>query len=307
ELYDHTARAIKAVNPRLRVGGPATAAADWVDVFLDHLAKEDVPIDFVSSHGYADDTVQNLFHNDDEIPMSQRVCRAIRKIHDQIAASRHPQLPLMWTEWNVPSYGELHARDKSYVGAALADDIRQCDGLVDIMSFWTFDDVFEEGGVVKEPFYGGFGLIAAGGIKKPSFYSFALLHKLGEERIRNSDPNLLLTRRKDGTVVLALWNLVDLDSGGGDTEAFRLKFSSLGSGRCAHISRVDEKHGNALAAYEMVGKPRYPTRAQVQDMNRATQLSAPQIVSIPKGELSLTIPVNGLALVEIPSRPCGKQ
>ena len=25
------------------------------------------------------------------------------------------------------------------------------------MSFWTFDDVFEENGVVKEPFYGGFG------------------------------------------------------------------------------------------------------------------------------------------------------
>jgi len=29
ELYDHTARAIKGVNPRLRVGGPATAQAAW--------------------------------------------------------------------------------------------------------------------------------------------------------------------------------------------------------------------------------------------------------------------------------------
>jgi beta-xylosidase len=41
-------------------------------------------------------------------------------------------------------------RDTVYVGAALADDIRQCDRLVDMMSFWTFDDVFEEGRVVKE-------------------------------------------------------------------------------------------------------------------------------------------------------------
>jgi len=29
------------------------------------------------------------------------------------------------------------------------------------MSYWTFSDVFEEQGVVKQPFYGGFGLIAA--------------------------------------------------------------------------------------------------------------------------------------------------
>src|SRR2546430_5341011 len=46
----------------------------------------------------------------------------------------------------------------------------------------TFSDVFEEGGVVKTPFYGGFGLLAAGGIPKPAFNAFALLHELGEER-----------------------------------------------------------------------------------------------------------------------------
>ncbi len=33
ELYDHTVRALKAVNPRIRVGGPSTAAAAWVDDF----------------------------------------------------------------------------------------------------------------------------------------------------------------------------------------------------------------------------------------------------------------------------------
>ena len=60
ELYAHTARALKAVSPRLRVGGPATAAAAWVDDFLKYDAVNHVPVDFVSSHGYADDTVENL-------------------------------------------------------------------------------------------------------------------------------------------------------------------------------------------------------------------------------------------------------
>ncbi len=34
ELYAHTARDLKSVSPRLRVGGPATAAASWVPEFL---------------------------------------------------------------------------------------------------------------------------------------------------------------------------------------------------------------------------------------------------------------------------------
>jgi hypothetical protein len=41
--------------------------------------------------------------------MGQRVCRAIEKVHDQIAASVRPDLPLMWTEWNVPSFGPSQA------------------------------------------------------------------------------------------------------------------------------------------------------------------------------------------------------
>src|SRR2546423_3707632 len=55
-----------------------------------------------------------------------------------------------------------------YMGPWLAETVRQCDGLVQDMSYWTFSDVFEEGGVVKTPFYGGFGLLAAGGIPKRS-------------------------------------------------------------------------------------------------------------------------------------------
>lgn len=136
--------------------------ADWVPAFIDHTAKQGVPVDFVSSHAYADDTVEDLFHTHEEIPTDQRVCRAIEKVHNEISTSALPNLPLMWTEWNVPSFDALQARDTVYVGPALADDIRQCDGLVSMMSFWTFDDVFEEDGVVKEPFYGGFGLVASG-------------------------------------------------------------------------------------------------------------------------------------------------
>ena len=80
------------------------------------------------------------------------------------------------------------------MGPWLATTISQCDGLTQMMSYWTFSDVFEEQGVVKQPFYGGFGLIAAGGIPKPSFYAFQVLHRLGDQRLDNSEPNVLVTK-----------------------------------------------------------------------------------------------------------------
>src|SRR5208282_501492 len=96
ELYAHTARALKAVSPRLRVGGPATAAAAWVPTFLQYAAEHNVPIDFVSTHGYADDTVEDLFGTNEDIPMDDRVCRAVAKVKKQIQNSVMPKLPLFW-------------------------------------------------------------------------------------------------------------------------------------------------------------------------------------------------------------------
>src|SRR3989449_13982 len=89
----------------------------------------------------------------------------------------------------------------------MADTIRQCDGLTEMMSYWTFSDVFEEQGVVKQPFYGGFGLLAAGNIPKTSFNAFALLHQLGSTRLDVSSDSALVTRRADGSLVVAVWNL----------------------------------------------------------------------------------------------------
>lgn len=299
ELYDHTARALKAVSPRLRVGGPASSSAHWVDDFLRHTAAGHVPVDFVSSHGYGDDSVEDLFGTHEQIPVDQRVCRAIGKVHGQIAASAYPGLPLMWTEWNVPSFGQLKARDTAYVGAGLADVISQCDGLVDEMSFWTFSDVFEEGGPDREPFTGSFGLMGLGGIRKPGYTAFALLHRLGGQRLDTAAPAALVTRRSDGTIAVALWNLVDPGSGGG-TAVRELEFRGLQPGARVRMTRIDDEHGSSLAAYEAMGRPRYPSAAQVAKLNRAAELPAARTLALsPRNALRLQMAANELVLLEI--------
>jgi xylan 1,4-beta-xylosidase len=301
ELYDHTARALKSVSLRLRVGGPASSSAHWVDTFIEHVAVQNVPVDFISSHSYGDDTVEDLFDSHDDIPMDRRVCLSIKKVHDQIAASARPTLPLMWTEWNVPSFGPLQARDTEYVGAGLADNIRQCDGLVNMMSFWTFSDVFEENGPKREPFDGGFGLIAMGGIKKPSYSAFALLHKLGEERIAQDVSNVLVTRRGDGTLAIAAWNLVDPDQKG-SARSVEFEIRGVPPDRGVRVSRADSDHGNTLAAYKRMGSPRYPTQAQVRELNRVAEKSSAQNLHLTHGTIRLELPVNGIVLLEFPKK-----
>src|SRR6202453_4084134 len=195
ELYDHSAKEIKAVNPRLRVGGPATAQAAWVDAFIKHCAENNVPVDFVSTHVYGNDRAQDVFGTDENIPRDKMLCRAVDKVHKQIAASSMPHLPLIWSEFNASYMNEPDVTDSIYMGPWLADSIRQCDGMVSMMSYWTFSDVFEEQGVVKTPFYGGYGLIAAGGIPKPAYNTFKLLHQLGDQRIALGSESALLTRK----------------------------------------------------------------------------------------------------------------
>jgi xylan 1,4-beta-xylosidase len=301
ELYAHTARDLKKVSPKLRVGGPATAAASWVPAFLDYVTKNHVPIDFISSHGYADDTVENLFHNDTFVPEDERVCKAIEKVQDQIRASALPNLPLFWTEWNVQ--GKDQSRDTIFVGPGLANTIRQCDGHVSMMSFWTFSDVFEEGGPIATPFEGNFGLIAKGGIKKPSYYAFALLHQLGDGRIPLESKDTIATRAADGSLRVVAWNIVDpgTESRGaqGLTHTLRLVFSGVSPNAAVSIQRVDSDHGNVLPKYRAMGSPVDPTPQQVRELNRETNPGPPEESHLEGGRLDLRLTPNALVLVEV--------
>jgi xylan 1,4-beta-xylosidase len=299
DLYAHTARDLKAVNQRLRVGGPATAAAAWVGDFLKYAAENHVPVDFVSTHGYADDTIENLFGTHEDIPMDERVCRAIAKVHGEIKASATPALPLMWTEWNVQGMNE--SRDTIFVGPALANTVRQCDGNVDMLSFWTFSDVFEEGGPIAKPFGGEFGLRAKGGINKPSYYAYGLLHELGTQRIESTASNAIVTRMADGSLAIAVWNLVDPDKTG-KTETVDLVLRGVSANATATVQRVDDNHGNVLKVYKAMGRPLDPTPAQVEQMNRATALPAPEAMNLKDGVLHLELTLNALLLVKVPAK-----
>jgi xylan 1,4-beta-xylosidase len=302
DLYAHTAKALKSVSPQLRVGGPATAAAAWVGDFLKFAAENHVPVDFVSTHAYADDTVENLFGTNEDIPMDERVCRAAAKVQGEIAASATPQLPLFITEWNVE--GQMESRDTTFVGPALANTVRQCDGLVSMMSFWTFSDVFEEDGPIPKPFVGMFGLRAKGGINKPSYYAYGLLHELGTERLANASHDLIATENARGEIEVAAWNLIDPggredEETGGAEKTIDLEFQHTPADARITIQRVDDDHGNVLKHFAAMGSPHDPTPTQVEELNRATALPAPSEARLANGKISIHLSPNSLVLVKV--------
>lgn len=307
ELYDHTALALKKVNSRLRIGGPSTAQAAWVGDFLRHCKEKNIPVDFASSHVYANDTAKDVFHTDEIIPRDRMVCRAVRKVHDEIVASPFPSTPLIFSEYNASYANEPNVTDSVYMGPWLATTISQCDGLTEAMSYWSFSDVFEEQGVVRTPFYGGFGLLAADNIPKPAYNAFAMLHQLGDRRLPLSSDSALATRRADGTLVLALWNYGPPDGTGasytpppasrGSSKSFTLKFSGTAPNATVEILRLDEEHGNVIKTYDAMGRPAFPSRDQIVKLREAGRAAPAEHEALKAGSFTIRIPPQGLVVV----------
>jgi xylan 1,4-beta-xylosidase len=298
ELYDNTARTLKAVNSRLRVGGPATAQSAWVADIIAHTTADKVPLDFVSTHAYGNDTAMDIVGHPQEVPPHQMLDVAIDKVHAQVLASARPDIPVIWSEFNATYMSERDITDSVYMGPWLAHTISRADGKVTLMSYWTFSDVFEEQGVIRNPFFGGFGLMATYNLPKPSFNVFRLLHGLGEERIPESQNDVLVTKKKDGTLVVAAWNLAEP---GASVPAKTFSFSVKGvKGNAAvRIERIDHEHGDVLAAYDKMGAPLYPSKTQLQQLRDVEKPDAPQVEHLHGGSLTLTVPAQGLAVMEI--------
>jgi xylan 1,4-beta-xylosidase len=265
---------------------------------IKHAVDSNVPLDFVSTHVYGNDKASDVFKTNENIPRDQMVCRSVKMVHDQIKASARPDMPLIWSEFNAAYDNEVAVTDSIYMGPWMATTIAQCDGLTQMMSYWTFSDVFEEQGVVKQPFYGGFGLIAAGGIPKPAFYSFEILHQLGDLRLDNARNDVLVTKAADGSLVVATWNIVNPGSTGAP-KSVTLTFKGVSPTATASIQRVDEQHGDTLGLYRKMGSPRYPTQAQIRQLRQESKLQTAEKQKLSGGSLTLQLPVNGLAVVSV--------
>ncbi|GGB41650.1 beta-xylosidase [Sphingomonas metalli] len=208
DLYVSTARTIKAIDPLLRVGGPATAGAAWVPEFLAHAAGQRVPVDFVATHTYGVDGgfLDEKGQDDNKLsPNPDSIVGDVRRVRAQIAASAIPRIPLYFTEWSA-SYNPRDPVHDSYVSAPfILTKLAATRGLAQGMSYWTYSDLFEEAGPPPTPFHGGFGLMNREGIRKPAWFAYKYLHAVTGRTIPTGDAQALAATESGRTAVLA-WN-----------------------------------------------------------------------------------------------------
>ena len=209
KLYDYSVRAIKSVNPEYKVGGPATAGAGWVPETIAFCDKNNVPIDFISTHSYGvgqgfldEFGVSGTILSKEATSVSGDVINS-RK---QISSSAKPQLELHYTEWSS-SYTPADPIHDSYHSAAyILQKLKQVGNAANSMSYWVFTDIFEEPGPRFTPFHGGFGLLNTQGIKKPAYFSYSFLNKLGKTELQNTDTSSWATKNAKGDVQVLLWD-----------------------------------------------------------------------------------------------------
>jgi xylan 1,4-beta-xylosidase len=97
---------------------------------------------------------------------------------------------------------------------------------------------------------------------------------------------------------MAVWNLF-LPEEKGSAKTVTIKFTGKSPPRKALIYRLDSANGSLLPTYEAIGRPIYPTQKQIAELRRAAELPKPETKTLQGGELKLTLPPQGLALIEL--------
>jgi xylan 1,4-beta-xylosidase len=327
ELYDLTAKTIKAIDPALRVGGPSTAGAAWVPEFLAHVKQSGAAVDFVTTHTYG--VLGGVFDQDGKDdtkldPSPDAILGDVRRVRQQIADSPYPGLPLYFSEWST-SYTPRDSVHDSYISTTyILSKLKGSQGLLQGMSYWTYTDLFEEPGPPSAPFQGGYGILNPQGIRKPAFFAYKYLHALQGESLKTSDPQAMLSTQ-GGDVAAVIWDFEQPDQKVSNRSfytklvpahtaapvALQVIHLAPNAAYRLEVYRAGYHANDAYSAYIEMGSPKDLSAAQTARLNELTR-DLPEtdrvLRSGPDGMVELTVPMNSndVVLVKLKRDKGGK-
>ncbi|WP_163509037.1 GH39 family glycosyl hydrolase [Fodinicola acaciae] len=292
-LYDVTAAAVREVDDRLVVAGPATAAAGWVEDLLSHVDGSGAALDALTTHTYGSQPL-------DFRPALARHDRADTRI--------------WWTEWGVTPRHFAPVNDSVFAACFLARGMKSAAGRVDALAYWVCSDHFEELGRPTELLHGGFGLLTVGNLRKPRFHALSMLEKLGDGELAlrwSGDGGGGLVDawasidQQTGRVAIAGWN-APLDQSKVDGDPLLDRTLTLTVTGLPHQTyelrhhRLDATHSN-LAARWGSG---WPTAQEWDRLRAADGLALgepPRAISPAGGRLTVTcdLPEPSMVLLEL--------
>ncbi|MGN1328581.1 MAG: hypothetical protein ACI4V4_02665 [Eubacterium sp.] len=328
-LYAATVKALKSVNPKLMVGGPATTKSSHLTEFLNFCKSENVPVDFVTTHQYPTDELGHSINRQRLKKIRQlktsspneSIRKLLQPIFDNVndfkpelkgyltreakrARSEVDNLPLFYTEWSISSNCVAAIHDTTRSSSFLVKTVLDNQGIVDGSSYWTFSDIFEELFFFPDPFCGGFGLLTNDGIKKPAFWAFKLLAQLPNTRyclpITDENVELSAFRDENGDVFLMLYAQSFDDTDNKYKVSIHVNNSPQFSQ--AQLYRINSESGNPVCLWEDMGKPAVLTIEELEHIKKSSQMLGEKIS--PKFDddcctVDLTIEENEVALIKL--------
>ncbi len=282
-LFYKTFHAIKAVDARFCVGGPAICGVMdelWIRSFLEFCKREQLVPDFITRHHYTTELPERVGHygyaklSRPEDGFAN--LRTTRDIIDSFDEFRGMKIHI--TEFNTSYIPNCPLHDTNQNAAYIAHQLSRLGDVNESYSYWTFGDIFEEQGVPFTPFHGGFGLVANGCIPKPTFWTFKFFKDLQGVCIYRSD-NAVIVEQPDHTFRGVLWNHGCERKDETLILEFTLPVCTLDQNvdeYCCLMKTVDEQTCNPLKLWHDMGEPSDLSKEQTMLLRAA---SVPAVAS----------------------------
>ena len=268
KLFKNSFEAIKEVNPKFRVGGPAVCGGSdeiWIKAFMEFCHDNKIPVDFVTRHHYTTELPDDVGHYGyAELMKAEDGFANLHTTRDIIDSfPEYKGMEIHITEFNTSYIPNCPIHDTNQNAAFIAQQLSRLGDDNESYSYWTFGDIFEERGVPFTPFHGGFGLVANGCIPKPTFWTFAFFKKLKEKQgvCVYRDDNSVVMKLADGEYRGIVWNQTRNRTG--NTISFQYDFEADKKQYCLLTKRVDEETTNPLKVWHDLGEPANPSKEQV--------------------------------------------
>lgn len=343
EFYRETYLAVKSISNKLKVGGPsinyqAIPQNTWLEDFIVYCNKNHIPLDFISIHIYPEsyasqkepgNIVWGLYEGTEpEELLSDRTgvkriyfdknntYHTLNSLNSKIEKHINYKPEVHITEWNASAYSRNLIHDTCFVATFIISNILKSIGIVDSLGYWTFTDINEEAKAGISVFHGGFGLINNNGLKKPAYYAYYLLSKLGTEIIQQGEEYIITKKDKDVQILAYNYAYFDDLFLNGDTSALtnterysvyewkpdkhiEVNISELSGDYKITRYQLNRENGSVFDEWVKMGMPENMTQEELEYLRgKGLPKITVEYLKI-KGEYKerLYIPVHGVELV----------
>lgn len=311
QLWSATWRAVKAIDPEMRFGGPSTARGEWIEEFLDHCEADGTPPDYLITHIYNNDSESKPLSPFDG-PASQRVkdspdfasgvIRGVRRLLEK----REWTGPVHWNEWGRSWFPHDPLKETALEPAFIVKTMGEVSQEADEFAFWSLSDIYDQCGRQSSEFDGNYGLLSLHGLRKPSWYAHQLLNRLGNSRVPATGDRAgvgLLATWKNGEPAVIIWAYPSEIDAATEQVAVRLNWPFEN----ATLTRLGLAENSIIEDWREMGSPAYPTSEQIRLLreNNSIKPTAHSEIDREGDQVSFVMECPGVAFLEIDQRSTG--